>query len=179
MIDEKGRLFGKINIVDLLVILVIVIAAVVLGMKFLKPGSTGTVGGGGTTTHVEYTVLVESVQPAVYESIVNNYIPSTLMASGELLDGYVTGVTPVEGRVHTATVNTADGTLEIPVNEGKLDLIFTIECNVVNSITTEIGTQEVRVGKIHTVKTDKFELTNGIILDCSWGEDAENAGGAE
>ena len=65
------------------------------------------------------------------------------------------------------------------MNEGKLDLIFTIECNVVNSITTEIGTQEVRVGKIHTVKTDKFELTNGIILDCSWGEDAENAGGAE
>lgn len=50
---------------------------------------------------------------------------------------------------------------------------------MVNSITTEIGTQEVRVGKIHTVKTDKFELTNGIILDCSWGEDAENAGGAE
>lgn len=34
MIDEKGRLFGKINIVDLIVILVIVIAAVVVGMKF-------------------------------------------------------------------------------------------------------------------------------------------------
>ena len=31
MIDEKGRLFGKINIVDLLVILVVLIAAVVLG----------------------------------------------------------------------------------------------------------------------------------------------------
>ena len=178
MIDEKGRLFGKINIVDLLVILVIVIAAVVLGMKFLKPGSTGTVGGGGTTTHVEYTVLVESVQPAVYESIVNNYIPSTLMASGELLDGYVTGVT-AEPHEETATVNTTDGTLEIPVSPGTLDLTFTIECNVVNAITTEIGTQEVRVGKSHIVKTDKIELPNGIILDCYWGEDAENAAGAE
>ena len=31
MMDEKGRLFGKINIVDLLVILVIIVAAVVLG----------------------------------------------------------------------------------------------------------------------------------------------------
>ena len=92
MIDEKGRLFGKINIVDLLVILVVIIAAVVLGMKFLKPGSSGVVGGGSTTTHVEYTVLVESVQPAVYESIKENYIPSTLMASGELLDGQVTAV---------------------------------------------------------------------------------------
>ena len=32
MMDEKGRLFGKINIVDLLVILVIIVAAVVLGV---------------------------------------------------------------------------------------------------------------------------------------------------
>ena len=39
MIDEKGRLFGKINIVDLIVILVIVIAAVVVGMKFLGGGN--------------------------------------------------------------------------------------------------------------------------------------------
>ena len=177
MIDEKGRLFGKINIVDLIVILVIVIAAVVVGMKFLGGGNVKRAINPNKTP-VRYTVLVEGVEPEVYENI-QKYIPGQLMASGELLDGYVTGVTPVEGRVHTATVNTADGTLEIPVNEGKLDLIFTIECNVVNSITTEIGTQEVRVGKIHTVKTDKFELTNGIILACSWGEDAENAGGAE
>ena len=180
MIDEKGRLFGKINIVDLIVILVIVIAAVVVGMKFLG-GGNGNSAINPNKTPVRYTVLVEGVQPEVYENI-QKYIPGQLMASGELLDGYVTGVTPVEGRVHTATVNTADGTLEIPVNEGKLDLIFTIECNVVNSITTEIGTQEVRVGKTHTVKTDKFELINGIILDCDWGEDAanaENAGGAE
>lgn len=177
MIDEKGRLFGKINIVDLIVILVIVIAAVVVGMKFLG-GGNGNSAINPNKTPVRYTVLVEGVEPEVYENI-QKYIPGQLMASGELLDGYVTGVTPVEGRVHTATVNTADGTLEIPVNEGKLDLIFTIECNVVNSITTEIGTQEVRVGKTHTVKTDKFELINGIILDCDWGEDAENAGGAE
>ena len=177
MIDEKGRLFGKINIVDLIVILVIVIAAVVVGMKFLG-GGNGNSAINPNKTPVRYTVLVEGVEPEVYENI-QKYIPGQLMASGELLDGYVTGVTPVEGRVHTATVNTADGTLEIPVNEGKLDLIFTIECNVVNSITTEIGTQEVRVGKSHIVKTDKIELPNGIILDCYWGEDAENAAGAE
>ena len=35
MIDEKGRLFGKLNIVDLLVILVVLVAVVVLGVKFL------------------------------------------------------------------------------------------------------------------------------------------------
>ena len=171
MIDEKGRLFGKINIVDLIVILVIVIAAVVVGMKFLG-GGNGNSAINPNKTPVRYTVLVEGGDPEVYENI-QKYIPGQLMASGELLDGYVTGVTPVEGRVHTATVNTADGTLEIPVNEGKLDLIFTIECNVVNSITTEIGTQEVRVGKIHTVKTDKFEMNSGTIIDCVWDDGTE------
>ena len=178
MIDEKGRLFGKINIVDLIVILVIVIAAVVVGMKFLGGSGNGNSAINPNKTPVRYTVLVEGVEPEVYENI-QKYIPGQLMASGEMLDGHVVAVEAVEGRTHTATVDTADGTLEIPVNSGKLDLIFTIECNVVNSITTEIGTQEVRVGKTHTVKTDKFELINGIILDCDWGEDAENAGGAE
>ena len=57
MIDEKGRLFGKLNIVDLLVILVVLVAVVVLGVKFL-----GKDGGGGINpgkTQVTYTVLVK------------------------------------------------------------------------------------------------------------------------
>ncbi len=165
MIDEKGRLFGKLNIVDLLVILVVLVAVVVLGVKFL-----GKDGGGGINpgkTQVTYTVLVKGVEQEVYDNI-QKYIPGQLMASGEMLDGQVVSVEP---RAHeqTVTVDTTDGTLEIPVDEGTIDLLFTIECNVVNPITTEIGTQEVRVGKTHTVKTDKFELMNGVILDCEWG----------
>ena len=77
MIDEKGRLFGKINIVDLIVILVIVIAAVVVGMKFLG-GSGSAIN--PTKTPVRYTVLVEGVEPEVYENI-QKYIPGQLMAS--------------------------------------------------------------------------------------------------
>ena len=171
MIDEKGRLFGKINIVDLLVILVVMVAAVVLGMKFLKPGGSSVAGGSAAKHHVEYTVLVESVQPAVYESIKANYIPSTLMASGELLDGQVTGVeaTPHADNV---TVNTSGDTVAFTADKGLLDLTFTVECNVANPITTEIGTQEVRVGKSHILKTDKFEL-NGVVLDCTWTEITE------
>lgn len=42
MIDEKGRLFGKINIIDLLIAIIIIAAAVFIGMKFLGPESTAT-----------------------------------------------------------------------------------------------------------------------------------------
>ena len=155
----------------LLVILVVLVAVVVLGVKFL-----GKDGGGGINpgkTQVTYTVLVKGVEQEVYDNI-QKYIPGQLMASGEMLDGQVVSVEP---RAHeqTVTVDTTDGTLEIPVDEGTIDLLFTIECNVVNPITTEIGTQEVRVGKTHTVKTDKFELMNGVILDCEWGDGAAAA----
>ena len=37
MIDEKGRLFGKINLIDLLVILVVVVVVGVLAVRLLWP----------------------------------------------------------------------------------------------------------------------------------------------
>ena len=166
MIDEKGRLFGKINIVDLLVILVIVIAAAVLGVKFLGPNSTIAVN--PKTTQVTYKVLVESVQPEVYENI-QEHIPGTLMASGEFLDGQVTAVTATP-HASEASVSASGEMLLVPVDSDLVDLVFTIECNVVNPVTTEIGPQEVRIGKTHIVKTDKSELTNGVIIDCVWGD---------
>lgn len=167
MIDEKGRLFGKINIVDLLVLLVVIIAAGVLAVKFL--GNRGE-GAGGGPTKVTYTVLVENVRDEVYQHI-QEHIPSTLMASGDLLDGQVVAVSG-EPHEQTVSVNPSGTALVFNLGENTWDLTFTIECNVVNPITTEIGTQEVRIGKSHIVKTDKFELTNGEILDVTWGDGA-------
>ena len=169
MIDEKGRLFGKINIVDLLVILVVLIGIVVVAVKFLAPGSATAVN--PPKTHVTYQVLVEGVQPEVYENV-QKHIPGTLMASGEFLDGQVTAVTATP-HASEASVSASGDMLLVPVDSDLLDLVFTIECNVVNPVTTEIGPQEVRVGKTHIVKTDKFELSNGVILDCVWGDGTE------
>lgn len=56
-VDEKGKLFGKLNIVDLLVIIVIVAAAVLLAFKLL--GGSGGVG--AAVPQVTYTVRVMEV----------------------------------------------------------------------------------------------------------------------
>ena len=37
-----------------------------------------------------------------------------------------------------------------------------------SDIKTELGSQEVRVGKTHIVKTTHFELNGGIVLTCEW-----------
>lgn len=49
---------------------------------------------------------------------------------------------------------------------GSYDLVFTIEATLENTANNALGTQEVRVGRSYTVKTNSFELANGLILSC-------------
>ena len=105
--------------------------------------------------------------PEVYEDI-QKWIPGDkLMASGELLPGQVLAV---EAQPHqdTVSLSTTSGALVLPLNADLLDLTFTIEVNISNLVTNEVGTQEVRTGKQHIVKTQHFELANGIIQTCEW-----------
>ena len=95
MLDEKGRLFGKINIIDLLVVLLVLVVAAVVAIKLLG-GGDGLPGAEGTSTHLTYTVEVDGVKPEVYENL-KGYVEQEggdqLMASGDMLNAYVTGVT--------------------------------------------------------------------------------------
>ena len=172
MLDEKGRLFGKINIIDLLVLLLIIAVAVAVGIKLL--------GGGGLladdTTQsgtITYTVKVPGVDPDVYDAI-KGYKGDKLMAAGVVVAG--SEIVDITSEPHTAsaTVNTSTGALSFPLEEGLLDLTFTIKAHVPDVVTNEVGTQEVRIGKSHIVKTVHFELTEGIVTSCSWDSGANS-----
>lgn len=172
MLDEKGRLFGKINIVDLLVLILVVLAAIVVGLKLL--GKTGVLPGAeGGRAKITYTVQVNGVYPEVYENL-KQYVGQEggdqMMASGNMLSGYVVGVVS-QPHDNSVSLNSATGALTLPLSEDLLDLTFTIEATVPNRSTNEVGTQEVRIGKTHAVKTTHFELINGVITNCVW-EDA-------
>lgn len=167
LVDERGKLFGKLNIIDLLVILLLIVAVALIGWKVTRKDGASN----ASRTILTYTVEVEGVDKEVYEGI-KAYVPGEsgigdqLMANGEMVDAYVTNVTatPHEGGITMTDVNGT--TLTFPVEEDTLDLTFTIQANVVNAVTNEVGTQEVRIGKTHIVKTVHFELSNGIITTC-------------
>lgn len=164
MIDEKGRLFGKINIIDLLVILLVLAVAVVVGLKLMGKG--GVLPGGDNGVRLEYTVKVPKVSPAVYEAL-KVYVDTgdtQLMANGSMLNGEILSVTAT---TCIRDLETADGKVVYTEDPGLLDLVFTIQATVTNPITQEVGTQEVRIGKTHIVKTQDFELMNGTILTCA------------
>lgn len=166
VVDEKGKIFGKLNIIDLLVILLLIVAVALVAVKVLRHDGAGNI----PRTTLTYTVQVPSVDPKVYEEIqtwIGNGEPGDqLMANGALLDGYVTAATAVP-HVNYGVNDQGQATVSTEQN-GRLDVTFTIRANVANAITSEVGTQEVRVGKIHIVKTTHFELINGTILSCDW-----------
>ena len=168
---KDGKLFGKINIIDLLVILIAIVVVVMVALKM-----TGHLGGTSTasTTKVVYTARVERVDKDVYEAAAafiaeakaNGKEGDRLMANGELLNGYITDVTAVPHE--ELTVGTFDGGFSVTSDTNTLDVTFTIVAYGVDRITTKIGTQEVRVGKGHIIKTTHFEFATSTIVTCQW-----------
>ena len=178
---KDGKLFGKINIIDLLVIImaVVIVAAVALKMTGRLGAVVPEVG-----TNITYTVRVERVDAEVYENV-KSFIDAAqaagktgdqLMSNGACLPTYITKVEAVPAQEKTE-IAVGDNYVGI-VTSGKdlLDLTFTVEGYVANNTKTELGSQEVRVGKRHIVKTTHFELENGTILSCQWatGTSADN-----
>ena len=159
VIDEKGKLGGKINIIDLIVILVVLAAVAAV---FVLGGRDG----GGAPQHVVYTVEVQGVDEDVYRNI-QNMLPSQLLSSEALQDGYVT---KVEGKLIPEDDSRIEAYKNVyfvglrPGLGGTYDIVCTVEANITDTVNSKIGSQEIRVGRNHIVKTVDFELDSGIII---------------
>lgn len=145
LVDEKGRLFGKLNLIDLAVIIIVLAVVAAVGMKLFGNKAVAS----ATTQQVTltYEVVAQNVPDHVAEYCVA-HTGGQLLSSGKLLDGYITGCEAVE-------VSDENGT--------HTDLYFTIEVNTTfSSSAYVVGSQEVRVGMEHLVKTSDIEV-EGII----------------
>lgn len=158
VIDEKGRLFGKINLIDLLVVLVVI--AVVAGLFWKLAGDEVTdVLAPSSKTTLEYEVLCTNVLKDVGEYAAA-HADGQLMSNGELLDGYLTGCT-IEPYITTDV--DADGNSVAVTEQARCNLRFTISVALAPSDkTNSVGSQEVRVGRSHIVKTAELEITGTV-----------------
>lgn len=152
---EKKR---KFNIIDILVLLLFVAAVVFLGSKVMSRVQNQ----GSDTITLRYQVMYEGVSNDLYDAAAE-HVPSQIMASGVLYDSYVTAVEKQDYYVYE------DG--QWVVDPYHCTLVFTVEGNVANAsvLTTEVGSQEVRVGKEHVLKTQYLEFDEGIITFVEWG----------
>ncbi len=155
MMEEKGRRFGKFNIVDILILLILVAGVIFLAVKLT--GNRGL--GEGAATRIEYTVHVAEVPREVCETVMGyKKANAQLMANGQLVDGYVTDITYGPHITHEPNADGVIITAEEQGEDAYVDMVFTIQASVASTVTNKVGSQEVRIGKSHVVKTTEFEM---------------------
>ena len=133
LIDEKGRLFGEINLIDLLVVILIV--AVIAAVAWKLGGRKAA-----------YTVEIEEV-PADIAAYAETQTGKSLVNDSKVIAASITDV-----RSETYNADNGHQTLFITV---EADASFT-------GNVYKVGPQEVRVGYEYILKTSEFELT-GLI----------------
>ncbi|MDD4715109.1 MAG: DUF4330 family protein [Oscillospiraceae bacterium] len=162
---EQGKHKKKLNAVDV-VIIVVVAALLVLGAYKLFMWEKVSE---EPSEKLVYTVEVTGQDPSVYASI-QKYIPGKLIASGADVNGQVLSVKQTPSDYY---VPVGEGSNEIylgPVkNKDQVDLVFTIEAFVSTSDLNlnKVGTQEVRIGKTHVIKTRYLEFS-GTVLSAAY-----------
>lgn len=157
VLDEKGRLFGKINLIDFAVVLVLAAVIAAVGWKLAGNRITNALEGEKLT--IRYEVVCPDVDVDASE-FAASHIGGQLMNSGKLLDGCITDCV-VEP--HTEVVLDADGNPKAVEDPSCRDLRFTIEAKVNEGDSIySVGSQELRVGKEYIVKTLDMEFNGNI-----------------
>jgi len=164
VINEKGKLFGIINVVDLMCLLIIVLLAAGIGWKVLGPQVQATVAPTATMTS---TFRIRGTQAYTLEELErNNLVGQQLVMGTGYVDAYITDVEYVPYRVQ---VTTDDGTIVDAEDPIKKDVIITVESKIASGAPVlKIGTQEVRAGRTFTLKTRTFEmnvLVDSVVVD--------------
>lgn len=158
IINEKGKLFGVINVVDLLVLVAAVAVIAGVGYKLFAPQIAEA-----TAKQVEMTVTVRvrGATPFLVEEVERNSQIGKKIVSGNSFTNAT--ITDMKIEDYVQQMPTADGEIRDAVDPSKKDLVFTIETTVPEGTASpSIGTQEVRAGRTFIVKTNDFETSGNI-----------------
>ncbi len=158
MIDKKGKLFGKINVIDCLFLLILIVA-VVGGVSRFKDSSIAV----ESTSKGKMTFLIDEVRMPTVENI----------AEGQDLYSYDKGI--FMGKITGKTVRPYEDAVEYEgqwVNApvpNKYSVYLDVEVDIKESDKSYVvGGEEIRVGNEYRVKTKTSSFTGicvGITKD--------------
>jgi len=167
-IDERGRIFGKVNVVDLLVLLVIVAVIVLASVRFVDAKVD--------TVPVRVTYMVERVRQATVEALRATLDPAVgknaVTDEGSTLLGQIQeiSVTPTREQVTTDT-----GELKIVASELFSDVsIVVLGEGLVSGSSVRIGSVPIKVGKRATLVGAGFEVSV-TVMAVTWGPQAADS----
>ncbi|MBM7866651.1 DUF4330 family protein [Heliobacterium gestii] len=153
LVNEKGRLFGLINPLDLLILLAVV--ALVAGLATKTKTMVQT-----TDTAVQFEVVVKRVLPEV----ATNLDPKeTLVGSGVVFDPKDVHVESIQVVPTRLSQTTAQGQLVV-ADDPYLKDVYVVLRGVSRSATADlrVGNQEIKAGKEYYYKTQKTQLLGTV-----------------
>ena len=167
IVNEKGKLFGIINLVDLLVLLLVIAVVAVVGIKLFGTKAVEVV---SSKSDCYAEVEIIAANPRLYNEVErkkDDMIGARMVSGNEYVNSTIEDVW-YEPYISVAPDST--GTAVASVDPSRLNVVFLIKCQVSpESATFTIGAQEVRAGRAFTVKTQTFE-NNGTIRYVNVGE---------
>lgn len=121
LVDEKGKLFGKWNVLDCCILLLVVVLLAGAYYKFRGQNKTNI---SLTTEPITYTVEVKRIREYVYQNV----------KEGDLLYDKVSGncigkIQKVEGRPATEPLACWDGQVRTAQVQNRIDVVFTVSAD--------------------------------------------------
>ena len=156
IIDKKGKLFGKINIIDLCVVIFVLFAIVVTVFKFsATPGSSSS----EEKTVIEYTLRIGEVRSFT----VNQFKVGDNLYDNE--SGKCIGkITNVETKEAEAIGLMVDGTYTKTTKPERYDVVLTVETEgTVNDTGYFADTKQISVNSSIIISNKRFETSSGVL----------------
>lgn len=156
VIDKKGRLFGKINILDFVIIIVILTLVIASANKILNINTDTSL----DTKSIKVKLLVREREEFSLENI----------KVGDIIKEYDTGfifgeISDIEVVPATKEVKTVNGEVNRAVIPERYDMFIIVDANAVvteNAIVS--GNKELRIGNQLVFRTRLYALKS-IILE--------------
>ena len=161
IIDQKGRLFGKINLFDLFVLLLLITVAFFVFNRYIDKRVISTV----ASREITFKLFVNNVRNVTTDAIqVGDKLrhSETGQMVGELIEKEI-----MPSRKH---VTTEDGTIvnaEIPE---RYDMFLTVKAEgIVTDKEITVGSGAIRLGTELKVRTNRYGITT-TVFDIKYGE---------
>ena len=158
IINEKGKLFGLINLADLIIVIVVVLLVGAIIWQLAGDKVQDTV---AKRVEVQAELVVEDVTPELIEEVYRQeLIDQNLVSGSAYLPAKVIDIW-VEDREEM--IITDDGEIIKIDNPYNQDIHFMITTTVADSASFKIGTQEVKIGSTVILKTQTFESEAQVV----------------
>ena len=165
IINEKGKLFGLINVVDLLVLLVVVCVCGTIAFQL-----AGNKINDAVSEQVELTaqvVVIGCPVDLMTEIERQNLVGEKLVAGTSYVDAYISDIWYKDYIMQ----NTRDDGMIVSATDPKRkDVVFEIKATVpADTAVPKVANQEMRAGRTFILKTQTFE-SSGTIYYLELGE---------